>query len=80
MAEADHKRLRGRSGEALALYKEAAKRVPAELDAWVGAVEILLEKKKGKEAMGLLEAARRSHPTAGVIRTLARQAMRYRKR
>ena len=80
MAEADHKRLRGRPDEALALYEEAAQRVPAELDAWVGAVEILLEKKKGKKAMRLLEAARRSHPTAGVIRTLARQAMRYRKR
>lgn len=80
MAEADHERLRGKTDEALALYREAAQRVPAELDAWVGAVEILLERKKGKEAMRLLEAARRSHPTAGVIRTLARQAMRHRKR
>jgi len=80
MAEADHQRLRGKTGKALALYREAAQRMPAELDAWVGAVEILLERKQGKEAMRLLEAARRSHPTAGVIRTLARQAMRYRKR
>lgn len=80
MAEADHKRLRGKPAEALALYEEAARRMPAELDAWVGAAEILLERKKGREAMRLLEAARRSHPTAGVIRTLARQAMRYRKR
>ena len=80
MAEANQKRLRGKPEEALALYREAAERVPADLDAWVGAVEILLERKQGKAAMQLLEAARRSHPTAGVIRTLARQAMRYRKR
>ncbi|MEM9174703.1 MAG: tetratricopeptide repeat protein [Myxococcota bacterium] len=80
MAAAHHERLRGRTDAALALYKEAAERVPADLDAWVGAVEILLERKRGREAMALLEAARRSHPTAAVIRTLARQAIRYRKR
>ncbi|GEM_PF-3562648 len=80
LAEADHKRLRGHPKAALGLYKEACRVAPAELEAWVGAVEILLERKKGREAMRLLEAARKSHPTAGIIRTLARQAMKYRKR
>jgi len=30
--------------------------------------------------MRLLEAARKRHPTAGIIRTLARQAVKYRKK
>lgn len=80
MAEADRRRLRGQPKAALALYREACELTPGNLDAWVGAVEILLERKQGREAMRLLEAARRHHPTSGLIRTMARQAMKYRKK
>ncbi len=78
IAEADRIRLHGKAGDALALYREATTVSPGRLAAWVGAAEILLEKRKGKAAMQLLEAARRAHPTAGAIRTLSLQALRLR--
>ena len=68
----------GEAKPALALYREACEVTPGNLEAWVGAAEILLEKKKRKEAIRLLEAARANHPTAGAIRTLSLQAMRIR--
>ena len=77
-AEAERRRLLGERGPALSLYREACRVAPQELDAWVAAVEILLEQRKRKEAMRLLEAARKAHPTAGSIRTLTLQAMRIR--
>lgn len=78
LAQADHRRLRGHVGDALALYREACQVVPERLEAWVGAAEILLERRQGKQAIRLLERARRLHPTAGQIRTLTLQAMRVR--
>jgi tetratricopeptide (TPR) repeat protein len=78
IAEADRVRWRGDPKSALALYREACRTVPRELDAWIGAAEILLEFNRGKEAMNLLEAARKTHPTAGQIRTLTIQALSLR--
>lgn len=76
--EADRLRLMGDREAALSLYREACRVTPLELDAWVGAAEILLEKRKRKQAVRLLEMARKSHPTAGAIRMLTLQAMRIR--
>jgi len=78
IAEGDRLRWRGDPKSALALYSEACRVVPQTLGAWVGAAEILLEFKRGKEAMQLLEAARKTHPTAGQIRTLTIQALSLR--
>jgi tetratricopeptide (TPR) repeat protein len=78
VAEAERRRLLGERGPALSLYREACRVAPQELDAWVAAVEILLEQRKRKQAMQLLEAARKAHPTAGSIRTLTLQAMKIR--
>lgn len=76
--EAERLRLLGDRKQALALYREACDVTPRDLDAWVAAAEILLETKKRKQAMELLEMARKSHPTAGAIRTLTLQALRMR--
>jgi tetratricopeptide (TPR) repeat protein len=76
--EAERRRLLGDRDSALALYREACRVVPQTLEAWVGAVEILLEAKKGREAVRLLEAARKVHPTAGAIRSLSLQALQLR--
>ncbi|HEB90303.1 MAG TPA: tetratricopeptide repeat protein [Deltaproteobacteria bacterium] len=78
IAEADRLRWSGDRKAALALYREAVQVVPETLEAWVGAAEILLESRRGSEAMALLEAARKRHPTAGVIRALTLQAMAMR--
>ncbi len=78
LAEAERRRLDGDRQGALALYREACEVTPQALEAWVGAAEILLETRKGKQAMRLLEAARKAHPTAGAIRTLTLQALRMR--
>ena len=78
LAEANRLRLRGRRDEAFALFKEACHVTPGTLEVWVGAAEILLEKRQGKKAIRLLEQARKQHPTAGSIRTLTLQAMRVR--
>lgn len=78
LAEATRKRLGGERDAAYALYSEACQVTPGTLDAWVGAAEILLEKREGRKAIRLLEAARKTHPTAGAIRTLTLQAMRVR--
>jgi len=78
VGEATRKRWRGEREAALALYREACQVVPDNLEAWVGAAEILIEFKQGKEAMRLLEIARRAHPTAGQIRTLTIQALSLR--
>ena len=76
--EADRRRLIGDRKAALALYRETCQVTPLELDAWVAAAEILLESRKRKQAVHLLEMARKSHPTAGAIRTLTLQALRIR--
>lgn len=68
----------GRQKQAFALYAEACKIVPQQLEAWVGAAEILIVSGKGKAAVRLLESARKHHPTAGSIRSLTLQAMRNR--
>ena len=68
----------GRRDAALVLYREACVVVPGKLDAWVGAAEILLENGKGKEAVRLLAAARKRHPTARSIRSLTIQALSLR--
>jgi len=78
LAEANRLRLRGRRDAAFALLKEACSVTPGTLEVWVGAAEILLEKRQGKKAIRLLEQARKQHPTAGSIRTLTLQAMRVR--
>ena len=78
LAEADRRRLQGDRPGALALYREACEVTPGALEAWVGAAEILLETRRGKQAIRLLEAARKAHPTAGSIRTLTLQALRMR--
>jgi tetratricopeptide (TPR) repeat protein len=75
VGEAAHKRWLGDQKAALSLYREACQVVPYTLDAWLGAAEILLEFKQGKEAIRLLEIARKNHPTAGQIRTLTIQAL-----
>ncbi len=73
--EADRRRWMGDSKTALVLYREACHVVPHTLDAWVGTAEILLELGQGKEAMRILETARKNHPTSGQIRTLTIQAL-----
>jgi tetratricopeptide (TPR) repeat protein len=78
VAEAERRRWRGDQQAALSLYREATHVVPNTLDAWVGAAEILIELKQGKEAMQLLEVARKTHPTAGQIRSLTIQALDFR--
>jgi len=72
------RRLEGESRPALSLYREACQVAPATLDAWLGAGEILIELNRGKEAIQLLEMARKTHPTAGQIRTLTIQALALR--
>jgi tetratricopeptide (TPR) repeat protein len=78
LAEAERLRLLGEREPALALYREACGVVPQSLDAWVGAAELLIEARKGKETVKLLEAARKVHPTAGSIRSLSLQALKIR--
>ena len=73
--EAARRRWIGDRKVALTLYREACEVVPYTLDAWLGAAEILLEFKQGTEAIRLLELARKTHPTAGQIRTLTIQAL-----
>jgi len=76
--EAGRMRWLGDRSGALVLYREACRVVPHTLDAWLGAAEILLELRRGKEAMRLLETARKTHPTAGQIRSLTIQALDFR--
>lgn len=76
--EATRRRFRGDKETAFTLYREACGVAPGELPAWVGAAEIGLEEKRGREAMQLLEAASKQHPTAGAIRTLTLQALHER--
>ena len=78
VGEASRRRFVGDKDTALTLFQQACHTAPGELEAWVGAAEILLEQKKGKQAMQLLEAARKRHPTAGAIRTLSLQALHER--
>lgn len=78
VAEGLRRRLVGDRDTALVLYSEACQVLPQSLDAWEGAAEILLESRKGKDAVRLLEAARKVHPTAGSIRSLTLQALKYR--
>jgi tetratricopeptide (TPR) repeat protein len=78
VAEAARRRWAGDPEAALPLYREACRRVPQTLDAWVGAAEILLEAGRAQEAVRLLEAARKTHPSAGEIRSLTLQALRAR--
>lgn len=75
VGEAARRRWQGDRKQALALYREACQVVPNTLEAWIGAAEILLELKQGRAAMRLLEVARKTHPTAGQIRTLTIQAL-----
>jgi tetratricopeptide (TPR) repeat protein len=75
ISEAARIRWQGEPDRALDLYREACQVAPGKLQAWVGAAEILLERKRGQEAMRLLEVARKAHPTAGQIRTLTIQAL-----
>lgn len=78
LAEAERQRLRGDAQKAYALYAETTRTDPSQLAGWVGSAELLIESKDGKGAVRLLEAARRYHPTAGEIRTLTIQALRFR--
>ena len=78
VAEAERRRWLGDQQAALSLYREATHIVPNTLDAWVGAAEILIELKQGKQAMQLLEVARKTHPTAGQIRSLTIEALDFR--
>ena len=78
VAAGDALRLEGRRDDALALLEEATRVLPGRLEGWIGAAEILLEKRDGKRAIRLLESARRTHPTAGQIRSLTLQAMQFR--
>jgi tetratricopeptide (TPR) repeat protein len=78
VAEAARRRWLGESRPALSLYREACQVVPATLDAWLGAAEILIELNQGKQAIQLLVIARKTHPTAGQIRTLTIQALALR--
>lgn len=78
VAEGDRLRMEGRREDALALFEEATRVLPGRLEGWVGAAEILLELRQGKRAIRLLEAARRTHPTAGQIRSLTLQALQVR--
>ena len=75
VSEAARRRWLGEPKGALSLYREACQIAPNTLDAWLGAAEILIEFKQGREAMQLLEIARKNHPTAGQIRTLSIQAL-----
>jgi tetratricopeptide (TPR) repeat protein len=76
--EAARRRWLGDRENALALYREACEVTPYTLEAWLGAAEILIEFNRGKQAMRLLEVARKAHPTAGQIRTLTIQALSIR--
>ena len=76
--EASRRSWQGDRDRALALYREACTVVPGNLEAWVGAAEILLEMGQGREAIQLLALARKRHPTAGSIRTLTVQALSLR--
>jgi tetratricopeptide (TPR) repeat protein len=78
VAEADRRRLAGDRKTALAFYLEACAETPQSLEAWIGAAEILLEQNETGQAMSLLESARRSHPTAGAIRSLTLQVLQTR--
>jgi tetratricopeptide (TPR) repeat protein len=78
IAEAERRRWLGDQQAALSLYREATHIVPNTLDAWIGAAEILIELKQGRQAMKLLEVARKTHPTAGQIRSLTIQALDFR--
>jgi len=75
LAEADRLRLLGDPQSALPLFQEATRVVPESLEAWVGAAEIMIESRQGKDAVRLLEAARQYHPTAGEIRMLTIHAL-----
>jgi tetratricopeptide (TPR) repeat protein len=78
LAEARRRRWLGDREMALGLYQEACGVTPGSLEAWVATAEILLEKRKTKEAMRVLEEARLHHPTAGEIRMLSLQALKGR--
>lgn len=78
LAEGDRLRLRGDPQGAYALFVEATRVDPSQLQAWVGTAELLIEARDGKSAVRLLEAARKYHPTSGEIRTLTIQALRSR--
>jgi tetratricopeptide (TPR) repeat protein len=78
LAEAERRRLQGERQTALQLYREACEVTPGALEAWVATAEILLEKRKGKEAIRVLKAARAHHPTASALRLLTRQALKAR--
>lgn len=75
LAEADHRRLRGDRKTAYVLFEEASRVAPQEIAGWIGAAEILIEYGKNKQAVQMLKAARRFHPTNGEIRTLSIQAI-----
>jgi tetratricopeptide (TPR) repeat protein len=76
--EAERRRLLGDREGALELYREACRVTPGSLEAWVATAEILLETRRRKEAMRVLEAARAHHPTAGEIRMLSLQMLKGR--
>jgi tetratricopeptide (TPR) repeat protein len=78
VGEATRRRYQGEKEYALQLYREACRVTPGALEAWVGATEILLEERKSKQAMQMLEAARKNHPTAGAIRSLTLQVLHQR--
>ena len=59
IGEADRKRLAGDQDAALALYGEVCRVRPGALQGWVGAVEILLEKKRASKRFGCLKPRER---------------------
>lgn len=75
LAEAGRLRLVGQPKAAFTLFREAAQIAPQRLDAWIGAAEIMIESNRGKDAVRLLEAGRRYHPTSREIRMLSIQAV-----
>ena len=77
-AEGDRRRLIGERDQALALFMEANRVSPQFLEGWVAAAELMIEARKGREAVRLLEEARQYHPSAGALRTLTVQALHAR--
>jgi len=78
VAEADRHRLLGEREKALELFGEACTVAPELLEAWISTAELMIETGRGREAVRLLEQARRFHPSSGELQTLSVQALRAR--
>jgi tetratricopeptide (TPR) repeat protein len=67
--------MHGQRKQAAALYDEAMKAAPHDVDAYVGKAEILIAVGKRKEALALLIDARKQAPSDRRIRALTVEAM-----